>query len=148
MTVSVETSLDDLGRQRPEWGPWLAVVRAVVEESGDRRWDAFVPDLAKGHESKVPLLAGAAITFEKKIVGEWTARLLRTAFKSGTQEMATLEAAADADALVLLKASLCQDGAALSETAARFGADADAFQAVASLLAVPFLRACSNRWAD
>ncbi|HEY6200865.1 MAG TPA: formate dehydrogenase accessory protein FdhE [Candidatus Binatia bacterium] len=149
MTVSVETSLDDLGRQRPEWEPWLAVVREVVEELGDPRWDVFVPDVAKAPESKIPLLAAATITCDKKAVGEWTARLLRTAFKSGTTEMATLEgAAASADALALLKASLCQDGASLSETAARFGADADAFQAVASQLAVPFLHACSRRWAS
>jgi FdhE protein len=148
MTASGETSLDDLGRQRPEWGPWLAVVRLVVEELDDRRWDAFVPDLVKAPQSKVPLLAGAAISFDKKAVGEWTARLLRTAFRSGTKEMATLEAAAGADVLALLKASLCQDGAALSETATRFGANADAFQAVASQLAVPFLHACSRRWAD
>ncbi len=147
MTASGETSLEDLGRQRPEWGPWLAVVRAVVEELDDHRWEAFVPAVAKASENKVPLLSDATITFDRKTVGDWTARLLRTAFKSGTKAMATLEAASGADALGLLKASLCQDGAALSETAARFGTDADAFQAVASQLAVPFLHAC-RRWAN
>lgn len=149
MTASGETSLDDIGRQRPEWAPWLAVVREVVQELEDRRWDAFVPDLAKAPENKVPLLSGATLNFDKKAVREWTARLFRTALKSGTSAMATLAVAADgADALAILKGSLCQDGAALNETAARFGADPDAFQAVASQLAVPFLHACSRRWAN
>ncbi len=149
MTAALETNLDDLGRQRPEWGPWLAVVRAVVEEAGEGRWDAAVPDPVKSAEDKIPLLAGATITIEKSILKSWTARLFHTAFKSGTEKMATLEPlAAGADALGLFKASVCQDAAALTHIAERFGADADAFQAVASQIAVPFLHACCRRWAN
>ena len=61
--------------------------------------------------------------------------------------MATLEPAlhADLDYLNLFKASLCQDSDRLSEIAAVFGADSEAFQAVASLLPVPLLQACNRR---
>lgn len=147
MTASLETSLDELGRQRPEWEPWLAVVRVVTEEAADAKWDAFVPARVDTPESKIPLLAGSRITLDKSTLDRWTERLLRTAFKSGTAKMATLKAAADqSDRIGLFKASLCQDGGALSAAAARLGADPEAFQAVASQVPIPFLHACTRRW--
>jgi len=147
MTDPVAAGLDDLARQRPEWGPWLAVVRAVVEEAADAKWDACVPDLPATRENKVPLLAGATIPLEKKPLAGWMERLVRTAFKSGTAKMATLETAAgEADVFSLFKASLCQDGAALGNAALRLGADPEAFQAVASQVPIPFLHACNRQW--
>jgi len=148
MIDSVAATLEDLGRQRPEWEPWLAVVRAVAEETADAKWDGFVPDRTGASENKVPLLARTAITLDKKILSRWTERLIRTALNSGTAKMATLETAfGEADVLGLFKASLCQDGAALTDTAARVGADPEAFQAVASQVPIPFLHACNRRWA-
>jgi FdhE protein len=149
MTASVETSLQDLRRQRPEWEPWLAVVRAVIDEAADgAKWDACVPDRSAGPETKIPLLAGCTIVLEKKLPAQWMQRLIRTAFTSGTEKMATLEAAAGAaDVFGLFKASLCQDGATLGNVAVRLGADTEAFQAVASQVPIPFLHACNRSWA-
>jgi FdhE protein len=123
-------------------------VRAVIEATVDGKWDAFVPARSEAREGKVPLLAGAAIALEKKALSRWTERLIHTAFKSGTEEMATLEAAAgEADIFSLFKAALCQDGATLGNTAARLGTDPEAFQAVASQVPIPFLHACTRAWA-
>jgi FdhE protein len=149
MTASVETSLQNLRRQRPEWEPWLAVVRVVIEETADGdKWDAWVSEPSGAPENKVPLLSGCTIALEKNPIAQWIDRVVRTAFKSGTEEMATLEAVAGVpDSFPLFKAALCQDGASLGNTAVRLGADTEAFQAVASQLPIPFLHACNRQWA-
>jgi FdhE protein len=46
----------------------------------------------------------------------------------------------------LFKSSLCQNWQYLREAAADLGVDADALQAVAALVPVPFLHACNRRW--
>jgi FdhE protein len=149
MTASaVDTSLQDLGRQRPEWEPWLAVVQELLRETTDAKWEAFVPARAEAPESKVPLLAGATLTLERGPVRRWIEQLIRTACRSGTPKMVTLEPTihAELDVLTLFKASLCQDSERLKETAAVLGADPEAFQAIAAFVPVPFLHACNRRW--
>jgi FdhE protein len=149
MTASINSHLQELGRQRPEWQPWLAVIQEVLSETTDAKWDAAVPDRAEARESKVPLLAGATIALETNSLSRWTERLIRTACQSGTEKMATLKPAlqAPSDILALFKASLCQDGDSLNAIALALGADPEAFQAVVALAPVPFLHACNRRWA-
>ena len=148
MTASIDTDLQDLDLQRPEWEPWLTVVQEVLKEIADARWDAVVPDRVAATENKMPLLAGAAIVIETTSLRRWTEQLMRTASRSGTEKMATLKPGlrAAADTLPLFKASLCQDEGTLKQIAAINGADPEAFQAVAALLPVPFLHACNRRW--
>jgi FdhE protein len=151
MTASIETSLRDLGRERPEWGPWLAVIQEVLRETTDPRWDGLVPARVEPQESRVPLLSGAALAMDAGTIRHWTELLFRTAWRSGTPKMATLNTtlkAGTSDILALFKASLCQNIERLGETAASVGADEEAFQAVAALVPVPFLYACNRRWAD
>jgi FdhE protein len=64
--------------------------------------------------------------------------------------MATLEVALDTDLdpLTLFAASLCQGSHYVEEVAAASGADAEALQAVVTLVPVPFLHACNRRWAS
>ncbi len=144
----VDTGLDDLKSRHPEWEPWLVVVETIVHEAADPRWDAMVPSCAQSR-SKVPLLAYAALQLEARLLEPVLARLIRVASRSGTRNMATLAPLADArlDLSTLFKASLCQDSDQLKAMAARLGADCEAFQAVGALVAVPFLQACSSRWA-
>ena len=149
MTASIDTDLRDLGHQRPEWEPWLAVVQEVLSETADAKWDAVIPDRTEALESKAPLLAGAVIAIEMTWLRRWTEQLIRTASRSGTEKMATMKGALreTADTLTLFKASLRQDEGGLKQIALASGADPDAFQAVAALLPVPFLHACNRRWA-
>jgi FdhE protein len=148
MTASIDTDLQALHRQRPEWQPWLAVVQEVLGEAADAAWDAVVPERAAAHEGKVPLLAGAAIAMDVHRLARWMERLWGTAGRSGTKSMATLKGSLrdTADALALFKASLRQDEAGMKQIALARDADPDAFQAVAALLPVPFLHACNRRW--
>ena len=148
MTASIEIDLQELGRQRPEWEPWLAVIQEVLSETADAQWDGFAPAGIEVRESKVPLVAGAVIALEPASLRRWTEKLFSTASRSGTEKMATLNGALreTADTLPLFKASLCLDEGALKQIAAICGADPDTFRAVAALLPVPFLYACNRRW--
>src|SRR3989304_2510812 len=132
MTASTDSNLQELGRQRPEWEPWLAVIEEGPSGTADAKWDGFVPAGIEARESKIPLLAGATIALEADSLRRWTDRLLRTASQSGTAKMATLKPAipAPSDILALFKASLCQDVDRLNDIAVALGADPEAFQAV------------------
>lgn len=149
MTRSIESDVQQLGRQRPEWEPWLAVIQEVLSEAAETQWDGFVPAGIEARESKVPLLAGATISLEADSLRRWTERLIRTASRSGTEKMATLKGALreTVNILPLFKASLCLKDSTLKQLAVNCDADTEAFQAVAALLPVPFLHACNRRWA-
>jgi len=146
--TAIDAGLQDLTRRYPEWQPWLAVVQAILRETEDPKWDAVVP-LPAETKSKVPLLAEAKLELEKSLVRPFSEELMRIACRSGTPQMATLKAAlhAELDVFTLFRASLNQDADRIKEVALALGADAEAFQAVAVLMPVPFLHACNRRWA-
>jgi FdhE protein len=153
-------ALDDLKRQRREWGPWLAVVETVLRETGAPVWDAAVPavtepaavtpDTAATPHLPLPLLAGAAVALPASAVRRFFERLLGVASLGESSKMQTVRGAldADVDALALFTASLCQDGGPVHAAATASGADAEALQAVTALLSVPFLHACRRRFAS
>jgi FdhE protein len=139
--------LTGLKRQRPEWEPWLAVVEEVLHEAEVRSWADAVPEIAAG-SSAAPRLAGATVALQRNVVQRLFDRLVRRASRSGTRAMATLAHAANAkpDILNLFGAALCQEPDRIAGAAAACGADPEAFQAVAALLPVPFLQACTRSW--
>ena len=143
-------ALNGLRKKRPEWESWLAVIEEILREAAAPGWDAAVAASAHTARPAVPLLAGATVAVDASSVGRLFKRLVRIASRTGTPKMATLEAAlrADLDMLRLFDASLRQDNRNIDELAAGCGADAEALQAVAGLLPVPFLLACNRRWAS
>lgn len=144
---SIETSVQNLSRDYPEWKPWLTVVEAVLKEATDPEWERFVPEPAREQE-KSPLLARAEISIEVDWGRGWVKRLMRSAYKCGTSKMATLKpvVSSSLDIPVLFQASLCLHGDRLQTIAIDLGVDPYAFRAVAELIAVPFLQACDRRW--
>ena len=74
MTASIDTEVEDLGRQRPEWQPWLSVVQQALRETADAKWDTVIPERAEPRENKAPVLAGALIALETS----WLRRLDRS----------------------------------------------------------------------
>jgi FdhE protein len=148
--TAIETGLQDLRRQHPEWEPWLAVVQEVLSETVNPEWDALVPIRSETQQSKVPLLASLTLTLERRSIRRLLEKLILIGHGSGTPTMASLEPALhrDLDLLSLFKASLCQDRDRLRDIAAYLGADTEAFQAVAALLPVPLLHACNRQWAS
>jgi FdhE protein len=146
--TAIDTGLQDLKRQHPEWEPWLAVIQEILSEAANPKWDAVVPVRTEAQQDKVPLLAGVTLGLEKSSVRRVLEQLIRIAYRSGTPKMATLERTlhAELDILTLFKMSVCQDTDRIGETAAFVGADSEAFQAVVALLPVPFLQACNRHW--
>ena len=61
--TAIDTGLQDLRRQHPEWEPWLAVVQEILSETTNPEWDAFVPVRTEAQQSKVPLLGGHHLGF-------------------------------------------------------------------------------------
>jgi FdhE protein len=149
MMPSLDQGLSDLGREYPEWRPWLIVIAEVLREATDRKWDTFVPGRTEAQDNRGPLLARAVLTLDMDVVRRWSERLIRAAYESGTPEMSTLKPAKNArvDAASVFEAALGQDGKQLEKIAIDLGADPAALQAVAVLIPVPFLQACSRRWA-
>jgi FdhE protein len=141
------TPLDSLKRQCPEWVPWLAVVEEVVREGDSPDWDRVIPATIESRGARVPLLAGASLGMERRVVGRLLQRLVRRAAASET--MATLQRGipSDVDALALFAASLDQETDRIRQIATALAVDADAMQAVVALLPVPFLQACNRKWA-
>jgi hypothetical protein len=68
MTPSLDRGVQDLGREYPEWKPWLSVIEEVLREAADRNWEAFVPERPEPQQSKVPLLAGLTCALENNRV--------------------------------------------------------------------------------
>jgi len=147
--TAIDTGLQGLKRNHPEWEPWLAVIQEVLTENTNLEWDSAVPALIGAQPGKVPLLAEATLVFAAGPVRRFLERLMRVACHGGTAKMAALEPAlrAELDGFDLFKASLCQDRDRIKQIAANIGADAEAFQAVIDLLPLPFLQACYRRWA-
>jgi FdhE protein len=148
MTRSLDRGASDLGREYPEWLPWLTVIEQVLREATDIKWEAFVPEPPESQVTKAPLLAGATLELEPAAVAAWSQRLLRAAYQSGAPNMATLDGAKQVrlHAVDLFKSSLCQNWPYLRDAAVDLGVEADALQAVAALVPVPFLQACNRRW--
>ena len=146
--TALDSDIADLGRQYPEWLPWLTVVENVLREATDSNWEAVVPPTRGSQENKVPLLAGATLDLAPAAVAAWSRQLLRAACESGAPKMSVLKSArlAHLNAVDLFVASLCQNWQALRSVATEFDVDADALQAVAALMPIPFLQACNRRW--
>lgn len=147
MTVDT-SSLQDLKRRHPEWEPWLGIVQEVLRETADSKWAAVVPELTATQAEKTPLLGQARIVFPKRLLRAWFEQLIRIAHRSGTDKLATLKPALDAnvDILAVFEASLQQNDNLLKNLAASLDIDAEAFPAVMALLPVPLLQACNRRW--
>jgi FdhE protein len=146
--IASTSSLDALKRERPEWVPWLAVVEEVVAETSKASWDAAVPSRTNTTYAAGPLLAEATVAVSAGAVRRLFQRLVRLASSAGTASMRSLERipAAHADVLGLFTASVRHDTEWIRRTAGAFDADPEALQAVAALVAVPFLQACNRRW--
>jgi FdhE protein len=159
--ITATSALDRLKHDQPEWAPWLAVIEEILRETGDRRWDAVLPALthsapeaqgagAAAPSSAAPRLAGTALLLPASTVRALMKRLIRTAASGGTPRMRSLEGALTPhlDVLTLFAASLCHDTARIKEIADACGVDAEALQAVAALVPIPFLQACNRGWAS
>jgi len=85
MTPSSNTAVLDLGRQYPEWQPWLTVIEEVLREAQDSQWEASFAEAPESQESKVPLLASATLSMDITAAGRWSERLVQAAYRRDLQ---------------------------------------------------------------
>ena len=143
----VATSVEMLRGRRPEWEPWLVVVDEAMREAVSGRWQSAVPG-DKQRAPSSPWLDDTTIAVDPDMIKRYAGRLFDTASRSGTASMTTLKGATQAtDPFALFEASLRRDRDS-APLAAACGADGEAFQAVVSLVAWPFLQACNSRCAS
>ncbi|MGE5523898.1 MAG: formate dehydrogenase accessory protein FdhE [Rhodospirillaceae bacterium] len=130
MTSAVHDALDRLVSQRPEWVAWLTLVGVALDEAQNGGWNAIEVRRPATNEDGAPLLAGATIAVDRS-----AAERLFDALTADARY-------ACIDRLAVLEAALNRDGAWLWQHAPR-GAEAR-FGAIASLAAIPLLRACAR----
>ena len=141
---------DALARSQPEAGPWLALLTEVARESGAPQWESAAAGTAlrSRQPRPLPLLAGAAVPLDERVVAEWIGRLFALAGNAGPDATSLAEAADRVDARALLAAAINQDGHRLSTHALALAVDPDVLAAIAQLAAVPLLQACRRRLAS
>jgi FdhE protein len=141
-------SLAEAARRRTEWGPWLRLLEATLAEARESAWRAVVPDEPAVDEAPTPLLTGATLRIDARLLRRWLERLIRTA-AAGTAVPLAAAARADTDRLAaLLEAGLVEDAGQVAAIAEGLGVDAGALAAVAGMATVPVLRACAERWSN
>ena len=135
--------IDDLLQQRAEWAPWLAVVRSALDELKHPEWAAAAVRIGTVRKPNAPLLARSTVQVDRRAVRRTYENVMTRAAGVATRAMASLQGVTDAalDPLAVLEATLNRDHERLAQYASAANADADAFRAVAALVAMPLLHA-------
>lgn len=139
------SGLAALEQRRPEWAPWLAVVEHTLQACASDAWTADIH--AAAIAPPAPLLAGASIGMPQRAAHRLLERLVTTAVRTGTPQMATLRGVlrTHVDLPALVSAAIARDRSAIGAIAAHTGADPEALDAIAALLVVPLLQGCRRR---
>ncbi len=149
MPVSVSDDarqlLDNLARQSPEWGAWLALQEEVLREVADPAWDSVTVDMHTQRAPMSPLLDGATITVNSRVVNNWQRRLFKTAASVIAPRDSSSLDQLSISPIELMEAAISQDEGRLVEIAQANGTDPAALAAVANLAAVPLLQACQRQ---
>lgn len=153
MTISTgaRRHIDTIRTAQPEAGPWLDLLTMVLAECANPAWDAIAgttrlqPIRADG----APLLAGAEITVETRLLERWLRQVFTEAARAGP-EAASLRRLAESrsfDARDLLASALNADDSQLEEVSREFAVTADALAVATGLAAMPLLQALRRHFA-
>jgi len=140
--------LEHLGREHPEWRPWLGVLERALREAANSVWEVAVPVRPGDPAGGRPLLAGARLSLDGALARGWVRALFDTAAEAVTgTEPPRSPRLETVEALAVLEAALRQDAPGLAALSRRHGWSPEAFHAVAALAALPLLQALGRRWA-
>lgn len=138
------TRLDELGRQRPEWRAWLAMLSEVARALEDPLWrtplaDAAAPDGAAGSAAGAPLLHRRGLSID----GAGAQRLVRGLAGAAAGPLGRYRPSVQ-EAVELITAAVRQDAAAVRALAAAAGVDGGALSPLAHLATLPLLHSCGR----
>lgn len=137
--ASAAPTLERLGREHPEWAPWLSLLEAARREATAPAWDAAVPPRAADHAA--PGVAGLVFTVDPRLATRWVRHVVRGGAGRRARRI-------EADgALAVLEAALGGDAGRLDALARGLDVDPAAMHALAPLAAMPLLHACRRAWA-
>jgi FdhE protein len=144
--MNARERLDALTREHPEWSAWLSVLRELVPELTDSRWDNTPPH-TQAPTTHTPWLASATLRPDGVLLGQLLARLGALAFAQGLHDLVGKGLTdTTGQALPVFLASINADDLALDPLATQTGATPEGFRALAALLPMPYLHACARHW--
>ena len=150
MTATATARVDALSRERPDWAPYVAVVRetaaaltAASPAHPGRTLSASVRCELGRPDDGAPLLGRATIAVDATALETWLLHLLRVAAGHGAAEaLGGPDHWAALDAVALARAAIDHDAGRIGDMAVSAGVAADGLLAVAPLAITPVLDAC------
>jgi FdhE protein len=145
--MSAHTKIDHLSAVRPEWAPWLSLVRGVVAEIS---LPAGPVKLVRQEAppGNAPLLARMALQPDPRAVAQWLARLMHTASVQGLDALAGQKglprAVSTDEAMALFLSAVNGEESPMPQRPV--GASAEGWQSLLQLLPMPYLHACARQW--
>lgn len=149
-TTSGSRLLPVLDAEHPEWRPLLAVIKEALREAERPQWARFVPALEHSGRGGRPLLDGAVINVDPRLVERWVRHILGVATAAGTEvePLARRVAEGRLDPLLLFESAVSQDVDRFHE-ATRVEEDYHGLlRGLASLIAMPMLQHCRRAWTE
>jgi FdhE protein len=144
------TRLAELGRQRPEWRSWIALLGVAERALYDERWSTLSETklMQPGSDapSETPLLHGHVLEVEGRRAQQLVDRLLTTVSENDPEAGISLDRCrpSEAESLRLIRAAVRQDGSTIERLASESDVDAGALGSVAHLAALPLLQSCGR----
>lgn len=144
-----------IARDRPETGPWLALVEVVLDEMERSDWDEVAAGavLASEQPAPVALLTGATVTVPSTLANELVRRLVRLAGNASAAGRTAAnggpggDVSTTVDAFAVMAAACDQDHLRMGEIAERMGIEPATMNALGQLVVTPLLQACRRRFA-
>jgi len=139
-------SMAQLARDHPEWSPWLALINAAVERADDPAWGDVQVELAASDDKDAPLLTGAVVSIDGRILAQWLDDLLAVAARNGIDVAGLLgkRGATAWDPVAFVEAAVNDCRERQDMVAAATSVRPELLQSLAIPAAMPLLRAAAR----
>jgi FdhE protein len=144
---------ETLGREHPEWRPWLAALDATARAASDPAWAAGIPGEtrvdppgASGSDGETPRVHGAVLEIDARRVRRFVRDLFAAAASPAAPGLAQAARSPRLDPVALLGAAVRATPDAIATQAATLGVSAETLAALGPLVSRPLLQACARAW--
>ena len=138
------TRLGELGRQRPEWRTWLAMLNEVAGALDDPRWQTPLPETAPADSSTEAEPAAPLLHSRRLQVDGGAAQDLVRGLASRAAGALGRYRPSARDAVELITAAVRQDSAQIGALASAAAVESGALSSAAHLATLPLLQSCGR----